>query len=32
MMVPEGALREGRNLVEVFEVLGGGTLRLLVRS
>ncbi|HEU0023546.1 MAG TPA: hypothetical protein VFQ12_02870, partial [Thermoleophilaceae bacterium] len=32
MMVPEDTLREGRNLVEVFEVLDGGTLRLLVRS
>jgi hypothetical protein len=32
VMVPEGALREGRNLVEVLEVLPGGRLRLLVRS
>ncbi len=31
-MVPEGSLREGRNTVEVFEVVGGERLRLLVRS
>jgi hypothetical protein len=31
-MVPEDALREGRNSVEVFEVVGGRRLRLLARS
>jgi hypothetical protein len=31
-MVPEGSLREGRNLVEVFEVVAGERLRLLARS
>jgi hypothetical protein len=30
-MVPEDALRDGRNAIEVFEVVGGGRLRLLVR-
>jgi sulfur carrier protein ThiS len=30
-MVPEEALRDGHNTVEVFEVVGGGRLRLLVR-
>jgi hypothetical protein len=30
-MVPEGSLREGANTVEVFEVLAGERLRLLVR-
>ena len=30
-MVPEDALRDGQNTVEVFEVVGGGRLRLLVR-
>jgi Sulfatase len=30
-MVPEDALREGHNTVEVFEVVGGGRLRLLAR-
>ena len=32
LMVPEASLHDGRNLVEVFEVAGGGTLRLLARS
>jgi Sulfatase len=31
-MVPEHSLREGANSVEIFEVLRGGRLRLLVRS
>jgi hypothetical protein len=31
-MVPEDALRDGRNEVEVFEVTGGGTMVLLARS
>ena len=30
--VPEAALREGRNRVEVFEVSASGTLRSLARS
>ncbi len=30
--VPEDALREGTNVVEVFEVTSGGALRLLARS
>jgi hypothetical protein len=30
-MVPEEALRDGRNTIEVFEVVGGRRLRLLVR-
>ena len=30
-MVPEEALRDGHNTVEVFEVVGGKRLRLLVR-
>jgi len=30
-MVPEEALRDGHNTVEVFEVVGGGRLRLLAR-
>jgi sulfur carrier protein ThiS len=29
--VPEDALMEGHNTVEVFEVVGGGRLRLLAR-
>jgi hypothetical protein len=32
VMVPEGALRDGRNTVEVFEVAAGGRLRLLARG
>jgi hypothetical protein len=31
-MVPEEALRDGHNTVEVFEVVGGRRLRLLVRG
>jgi hypothetical protein len=31
-MVPEGALRDGRNTVEVFEVVAGERLRLLARG
>jgi hypothetical protein len=31
-MVPEEALRNGRNTVEVFEVVGGRRLRLLARG
>jgi hypothetical protein len=31
-MVPEGSLREGRNAVEVFEVVGGERLRALARG
>ena len=30
--VPESSLREGRNVVEMFEVTTGGALRLLARS
>ena len=30
--VPEQSLREGSNLVEVFEVVGSGALRLLARG
>jgi hypothetical protein len=30
--VPEAALREGRNRIEVFEVTGSGKLRRLARS
>jgi hypothetical protein len=32
VMVPESSMRRGRNVVEVFEVLGGNKLRLLARS
>ena len=32
VMVPEAALHEGRNRVDVFEVARGGALRLLARS
>jgi hypothetical protein len=32
LMVPEESLREGGNLVEVYEVTPGGALRLLARS
>ena len=32
LMVPEASLHDGRNLVEVLEVTGGGTLRLLARA
>ena len=31
MMVPEATLRDGRNAVEVLEVVRGGALRLLAR-
>jgi hypothetical protein len=32
VMVPESSMRAGRNVVEVFEIVGGGKLRLLARS
>jgi hypothetical protein len=32
VMVPEATLHEGRNVVQVFEVLAGGRLRLITRS
>ena len=32
LMVPEATLRDGRNAVEVFEVVRGGTLRLIARA
>jgi hypothetical protein len=32
VMVPEESLNEGRNRMEVFEVMAGGKLRLLARS
>ena len=31
-MVPETSLREGRNRIEVFEVVAGDRLRLLARG
>ena len=31
-MVPEATLRDGRNAVEVFEVVRGGALRLIARA
>ena len=32
VMVPEATLHDGRNAVEVFEVVRGGTLRLIARA
>jgi hypothetical protein len=32
VMVPESSMRRGRNVVQVFEILGGRKLRLLARS
>ena len=31
-MVPESSMRQGRNVVEVFEVVSGGQLRPLARG
>jgi hypothetical protein len=31
-MVPEAALHDGRNVVEVFQVVRGATLRLIARA